>query len=448
MAGLAPVVIEIPYQPRPLQRVLHDVLESCRWVVAVCHRRFGKTVLAVNHLQKCALLSKKERPRYAYIGPTYTQGKRAAWDYLKFYASVVPGHRVHESELRVDYPNGAQIRIYGADNPDSLRGIYLDGVVLDEYGLQPPKVFGEVIRPLLADRGGWAFFIGTPNGKNQFYDEAQRAQREPGWRFVEFKASETKVIPEKELADSRLVMTNDQYQQEYECSFEASVQGAVYAREIQQAREAGRLLPRIPYDPSVLVDTDWDLGFGDSTAIWFSQSYRSEVRLIDYDENSGLALPHYKQIIADRGYTYGEHWAPHDIQVHEYSIGHTRLQAARQLGLNFNVSPKVEKIDDRIHAGRLLLPRCYFSMDKVEQGVEALKNYRWDYNARIQGFTNLPVHNWASHGADAFGGLAFRHYERQRHPEREAAEAVRRAQRDDKESFKWNDGRTSRRGGY
>lgn len=446
MAGVATQVV-IPYQPRPLQKVLHAILEATRWVVAVCHRRFGKTVLAVNHLQKCALLCKKERPRFAYIAPTYTQGKRAAWDYLKHYASVVPGVKIHESELRVDYPNGAQVRIYGADNPDALRGIYLDGVVLDEYGLMPPSVFPEVIRPLLADRQGWAFFIGTPNGKNQFYDEAQRAKREAGWAFVEYRASQTGILREDELANSRTVMTTDQYEQEYECSFEASVQGAVFAREIQKAREEGRLT-RVPYDPAIPVDTDWDLGVGDATAIWFSQSLRSrEIRLIDYYENTGQALPHYKQVLNDRGYLYGEHWAPHDIEVREFTAGHSRREAARAIGLTFNVVPRIEKLEDGIHAARMLLPRCWFDADKTERGLEALKNYRWDFNTRANDFTAQPVHNWASHGADAFRGLSYRHYVTLKSPEREAAAAVRASQRDTSEKFQWTRA-TGGRGGY
>src|SRR6476646_9928678 len=148
--------VVIPYSPRPLQWAIHQGLESHRFAAVVCHRRFGKTVLAVNHLQKAALLCEKPRPRFGYLAPTYRQGKAIAWDYMKHYASPIPGHQVNESELRVDYPNGGQVRIYGADNPDSLRGLYLDGVIPDEYGLQPPNIFTEVLRPALSDRGGWA----------------------------------------------------------------------------------------------------------------------------------------------------------------------------------------------------------------------------------------------------------------------------------------------------
>jgi hypothetical protein len=441
------VEIVIDYEPRTLQRVIHDQLENHLRGVAVCHRRFGKTVLAVNHLQKAALTCRKPRPRFAYIAPTFTQGKSIAWDYMKYYASPIPGHSVHESELRVDYPNGGQVRIYGADNPDRLRGLYFDGVVLDEYGLMPPRIFTEVVSPTLVDRQGWAFFIGTPNGKNQFYDVAQKAKDDAEWFFSEHKASQTGIIPADHLRRERELMTPDEYAQEFECSFEASVKGAIYARELLAAREQGRLT-RVPYDPAVLVDTDWDLGFGDLTAIWFSQSYRSgEVRLIDYYEASGMGLPHFLSVMKQKGYSYGAHWAPHDIQLLEMS-GHSRLEAAHSLGLHFMISPKVEHIEDGIHAARMLLPRCYFDVDKCKDGLEALHNYRWKVpNVQDPTGRPLPVHDWASHGSDAFRGLAYRHYVTRRSAEKEQAASLRRAQRDTGETFRWQQPRAGR-GGY
>lgn len=449
---MAPVEVIIDYSPRPLQQRIHDALDRTQRAVAVCHRRFGKTVLAVNHLQKAALTCDKPRPRFAYIAPTFTQGKSIAWDYMKHFAASIPGHEVNESELRVDYPNGGQVRIYGADNPDRLRGLYFDGAVLDEFGLMAPRLFTEVVSPTLVDRSGWAFFIGTPNGRNEFYKMAQlakekMAQGDREWFFAEYRASQTGLISDDKLAKERAAMTADEYAQEYECSFEASVRGAVYARELVQAREQGRFT-RVPYDPAVLVDTDWDLGFGDLTAIWFSQTFPSgEVRLIDYYEAAGMGLPHFVSLLKSKGYAYGEHWAPHDIELLEMS-GNSRLQAARALGLNFVVSPKVEHIEDGIHAGRMLLPRCYFDADKCRDGLEALHNYRWKLpNVKDPTGRPLPVHDWASHGADAFRGLAYRHYVRRRNPERDAARELRKAQIDRGETFTWQTKRTGR-GGY
>jgi phage terminase large subunit len=423
-------VVEIPYRPRPLQAEIHAIIDSHRFSAFVCHRRFGKTVAAVNHLQRAAIECPKPRPRFAYLAPTYRQGKAIAWDYMKHYAAPMPGHAVNESELRVDYPTGGQVRIYGADNPDSLRGLYLDGVIADEYGLQPPNIFTEVLRPALSDRNGWAAFMGTPNGKNQFYEVVQTAQRDPGWGFGEYKASQTGVLPIDELRAAQSVMTADEYAQEYECSFEASVKGAVYAREVATARDQGRVT-RVPIDPAMPVDTDWDLGVGDATAIWFSQTlYSGEVRLVDYYEASGLGLDHYKAVLNEKGYAYGMHWAPHDIQVRELGSGRSRLEAAHALGLPFQISPRVESLEDGIHAARMLFPRCWFDADRTRHGLEALQHYRWDYNARIHEFKPVPIHDWSSHAADAFRGLAYRHYTPKFNPERQAAVALRKAQRD------------------
>ena len=406
MGGL----VRIPYRPRPLQRVIHQGMDTHRWGAVVCHRRFGKTVWAVNHLQRGAMTCAKERPRFAYLAPTYTQAKAVAWDYVKHFSAPVGGRAVNESELRVDFgQNHSQIRLFGSDNPDSLRGLYFDGVVLDEYGLMPPKIFSEVIRPLLSDRPGWALFLGTPNGKNQFYDVVQTARNNPEWFFAEYKASQTQLLPDSELQSARATMTQDEYDQEYECSFEASVKGAVFAREIANARMDGRIT-RVPYDPLMVVDTWWDLGVGDATAIWFSQSTPGgEVRLIDYHEASGEGLAYYASVLQKKGYVYGQHIGPHDIEVRELGTGHSRIEMARGLGLNFTVCPRLS-LEDGISAVRTMLPRCWFNEETCRPGLETLQHYRWDYNTRIHEFKALPVHDWASHGADAFRTGAVRHF--------------------------------------
>ena len=416
---MAEVRVEIPYKPRPQQLAIHEAMESARFGVTVCHRRLGKTVMAVNALIKGALTCKKQRPRFGYIAPTYTQGKSTSFDYFQHYSQPIPGHKVNQSELRIDYPNGGQVRIYGGDNPDSLRGLYFDGVVLDEYGLHPSQTFSEVIGPTLIDRGGWALFLGTPNGKNQFYDMAQearkrQAQGDKGWFYAEYKASQTGLLDEAFLKEQRSLMTPDEYAQEFECSFEASVKGAIYARELETARTEGRMTT-IPIDPTIPVDTDWDLGIGDKMAIWFSQSLRTgEIRLVDYLEGSGEGFPYYMQALKAKGYTYGKHWAPHDIQVRELSSGRSRLDVARSLGLNFELTPRLQssqagEVEEGIHAVRMLLPRCWFDSTRCKAGIETLMHYRRDYNTRLNEFKASPVHDNASHGADAFRGLAVRH---------------------------------------
>lgn len=402
--------IVIPYAPRAEQRSIHEALLKNRFVVAVAHRRLGKTVSAVNHLIRSAVECGRERPRFAYVAPTYTQAKAVAWDYLKHYTRPIPGAVVNESELRVDFLD-RRIRLFGADNPDSLRGQYFDGVVLDETGLMKAQVWGEVIRPALADRMGWALFIGTPNGHNAFHDLAEASKTTDGWRYLEFKASETGIVPFQELEAAKKTMTADEYAQEFECSFEAAIQGAIFGDQLNQAR-CERRIANVPYTPEVRVDTFWDLGVGDATAIWFAQRVGMEIRLIDYYEASGEGLPHYADMLDRRRYTYGTHYAPHDIAVRELGTGKSRLETAASLGIDFETVPQLP-LEDGIHAARMIFNRCWFDASKCKDGVECLSNYRWDYNRRLDEFKTRPVHDWSSHGADAFRYMAVSLRERQ-----------------------------------
>lgn len=394
--------VVIPYAPRPLQLRIHEELATHRFGVIVCHRRFGKTVLAINHLIRAALTCKLERPRFAYVAPTYAQGKAVAWDYIKHYSRPIPGVSFNESELRADYPNGAQVRIYGADNPDALRGIYLDGVVPDEFGLMQGKVWSEVLRPALADRKGWAMFIGTPNGKNAFWELRDYAARTEGWFLAEHKASETGILPAEELAAARDTMSADAYAQEFECSFEASVRGAVYAKEMALIHAQGRI-KEINYEPLVSVDTAWDLGRGDSTAIWFIQMHNNQARCIDYYEASGEGLGHYVNMLRGKPYTYGRHILPHDVRVVDLSeiTSRSRLEILQGLGVQGEVCPKLS-LDDGIEAARMFLKRCWFDEKGARLGVECLQNYRREENTRTGELKSEPIHDWASHGADAF----------------------------------------------
>lgn len=419
-AKAKPYVAVIEYEPRPLQLEVHRKMRKHRYGVLVCHRQFGKTVALINQLIRDNISNKKyPDPRYAYIAPTYRQGKAIAWDYIQKYSRAIPDIKVNQAELRVDYPNGGQVRIYGADNPDSLRGLHFDGVGLDEYPLHPPRTWTEVVQPTLVSRQGWALFSGTPNGRDEFYKIATHARErqeigDPAWFFAEYKASQTGVIKQEELDFARTQMTNDEYMQEYECSFEASVKGAIYTAEMATARAEKRITV-VPYDPALPVDTDWDLGVGDATAIWFSQSLKSgEVRLIDFAEGTGEGFPYYAKILKSKPYSYGRHWAPHDIQVRELSSGRSRLEVAQQYGINFSLTPRITKsilgeVEEGIHAVRMLFPRCWFDATKCAAGIESLMHYRRDYNLRLREFKATPVHDWASHGADAFRGLAVRH---------------------------------------
>ena len=393
----------------------YDMLDDpARFTVIVAHRRFGKTVFAIVRLVTAAMLNEKAVPRYAYVAPFCGQAKAVAWDYLKYYAGLFAGARFHESELRCDLPNGARISLYGADNPDSLRGLYLDGVVLDEYAQMDPRAWSEVIRPALADRKGWAVFIGTPVGRNAFWRLYERARTAPGWRAVLHRASETSVLPAAELVAAQAAMSEAEYAQEFECSFDAAIRGAYYGALIAAA-EAEKRIGRVPHEPRLPVHTAWDLGVSDSTAIWFFQQARQEVRLIDYYEASGVGLDHYARMLQQRGYVYGDHLLPHDARVPDMGSGKTRVETLQGLGIR----PRVlggHRIEDGIDQVRLLLPRCWFDQEKCARGLEALRHYRSEWDPHRQDFRQRPRHDWSSHAADAFRYLAMGLQERRDEP--------------------------------
>jgi hypothetical protein len=271
--------------------------------------------------------------------------------------------------------------------------------VLDEYGDWRAGVYSTVIRPALSDRKGWGVFIGTPKGKNAFYELMQSAD-ENGWFSERIKASTSGILDKDELDDARRTMTEDQFAQEYEVSFEAAVIGAVYSKELNAVRE-NEQITRVPYDPSLPVHTAWDLGVGDSTAIVFWQQLGREVRFIDCYESSGEGLPHYAQVLKNKGYNYGTHYAPHDIAVREFGSGKSRMDVAREWGIDFVMAPK-QSLEDGIHAARMLIPRCYFDSKKCEPLTEALHHYRWDLDNKTGELKPRPVHDWASHMSDAY----------------------------------------------
>jgi len=393
--------IEIDYTPRPLQLELHKMLDDNRFNVLVMHRRFGKTVCAVNHLLKRAIEEQKPNPRLAYIAPTYRQAKNVAWDYLKQFSAKIPGTKYHETELRCDLPNGARISLLGSENPSSLRGIYLDFAVMDEVADMPANIFPEVIRPALSDRKGGAAFIGTPQGHNYFHDLWEAAASTTGWARKMYKASETRIVDDDELAAARATMTEDQYNQEFECSWVANVPGSVYGKELQEADDQERITS-VPHQTDHKVDTYWDLGMHDYTAIWFVQQVgRGGIHVIDFYQAQGEGLPHYVQLLHQKGYTYGNHYGPHDLEVRELGTGKSRRETAWNLGLNFRVAPRLP-VEDGIHAARLLIPRCHFDRDNCRDGLEALRHYHRAYNERTRQFRDQPVHDWSSHAADAW----------------------------------------------
>lgn len=397
--------IVIPYLPRAVWIPFHN--SPKRWRLNVAHRRGGKTVAMINECLKGAITCERPNPRFSYIAPFLNQSKAIAWDYLKHYASAIPGTVFNESELRADLPNGARIRLYGADNPNALRGIYHDGVVLDEFGDMDPKMWTEVVRPALSDRNGWAVFAGTPRGKNTFYDMLKDAERglDENWDHWVLKASETGLLKDEELLDAKRSMDPNAYAREYECDFDASVEGAYYAAEMKAA-EADKRICRVPIEPTASVDTAWDLGIDDATAIWFSQDVGQERRIIDYIEVSGESLPQIYGRLEAKGYRYGRHILPHDAEARELGTGQTRTETLAKLGMrNIEIVP-AQDVADGINAVRMMLPKCWFDVERCAKGIEALKQYRREWDGKRQTWRERPLHDFASHGADAMRYLA------------------------------------------
>lgn len=265
--------IVIPYRPRPIWRTsLHPALEKYRFSVLVCHRRFGKTVGAVNHMIKQGITNTNEAPRYAYLAPFLKQAKLIAWEYLKHYTSVIPGATPNESDLYVELPTlhsgwaGARFYIIGADHPDALRGGYWDGVVIDEYAQIKPSLWGEVIRPALSDREGWAVFIGTPKGQNQFYEMYQYAQREANWFSCLYRVDETNVLSKEEIEDMKKTMTEMEARQELYCDFSASSSDVVIPIDLVSAAAARELTPGTVDGQPVVLGVDV-ARFGDDRTV-------------------------------------------------------------------------------------------------------------------------------------------------------------------------------------
>lgn len=362
--------VETGYVPRPLQAVLHSYLR--RFNVLVCHRRFGKTVFAINELIDRALRNQKKNPQYAYIAPTYKQARKIAWKYIKEYTKNIPGVKVVKSELTIEIhrpghknpetgkpdPDVIEIMLLGADDPDALRGLYLDGAILDEYAQCDPLVWGEIVRPALADRKGWAIFIGTPKGRNAFYERYQKAKEAQeycadyeathdilteirDWKEFEtkygihknlptverkailkklnpklvenyeawrkyigarqwftslYKASETGVLDQDEIEDMVADLSEEEVLQELECDFAAAIKGSYYGHLLNKAREDGRI-GHIPVNPTRPVDTFWDIGVGDKTVIWFRQKIGSHYNYVHYFEHGGEGVEFYKKVL-------------------------------------------------------------------------------------------------------------------------------------------------------
>ena len=426
-------VIEIAYAPRKWARPFHA--SFTRFAVLVMHRRAGKTTAVLNHHQRAALDDNWEAQRlrylepsfskaditellrgrkYGHILPTLTQARAVAWGPLKYYASDIPGHKPNEQDMSITYPTGNVVRLFGADNPDALRGHAFSGVSFDEYSQQPANIFGEVISKALADHLGYAVFIGTIKGKNHLWRTYQAGKDDAKWFALwqdvdqSLKTEEGATITAIRRAmqdDLELItkglMTQEEFDQEWYLSETAAIKGAYYAKQLMLARKQRRIT-LVPHDAALKVHDVWDLGKGPNLVVGLFQRYGREVRMIDREEaDPGEAIPQMIVRLQRKPYVYGKHFAPHDIRATDLSTGKTRLDTAHKLGWTFQVVPEVS-IDDGISAGRLMFDRCWFDEEKCQPFIDAIGQYRQEWDEKRGAFRDVPYHDWTSHDADMY----------------------------------------------
>jgi phage terminase large subunit len=407
------VLVPVDWAPRPYQMPLWSFLENGgKRAVAIWHRRAGKDATSLNWTVVSSL---RRVGLYWHLLPTYNQGRKIVWDGRtkegRPFLSAFPRDlvkSVNNTDMKLELTNGSIWQVVGTDNVDRLVGANPVGVVFSEYSLQDPRAW-DYIRPILMENGGWAVFIYTPRGKNHGWDLYKMALSNPGWFCQKLDGDDTGIVTPEMVAEEREAgMQEELIRQEFYCSFEAGMVGSYYGNILSRLVELGHVT-RVPHDPRLPVITGWDLGMDDSTAIWFAQRARTEVRIIDYYENCGEGLAHYVKVLTQKSdllnYNYEYHYAPHDIEVRELGTGKSRKEIAGKLGLKFHTVPKLP-VEDGVEAVRGLLPTCYFDKGKTDKGFDALMNYRKEWDDKRRTFLSKPEHDWTSHGADAFRTLA------------------------------------------
>jgi hypothetical protein len=404
------IITPTGYKPREGQALLHRKMK--RFNVLNLHRRYGKSVMCVNHMIHHLMKTHNKNPQGAYIAQNYGSAERIIWTYLKEYTEAFPGVKKNEQKLTITIPRPdksdvVKIILLGSEKYDSIRGIYLDAAVFDEFAFSQPNAWFEVVRAALSDRNGWAIIISTPDGRNHFYDIYQKAEQSmredpcSEWFACTIRASESGIIADKELKALRFEIGEEAYQQEFECSFFSQVKGAYYKDQIERLRELNQIR-NFPIDTSHETHVSFDLGVGDSTALWFFQLVSKEVHIIDCYEDSGKGLDFYVKLIRDKPYILGELVLPHDATVRELGTGLSRVETLRKLGVSrMRVLPR-QPIEDGINAVRMTLPRCFFHEANTVRGVECLYAYHKEFNEKMQVFVNKPQHDWSSHFSDSF----------------------------------------------
>lgn len=407
------ITLPFHFTPRPYQLPFFQAMDSgIKRAVLVLHRRSGKEKSCLNY---CIKEMFRRVGTYYYLFPTYGQAKRVLWDgrdkdgfrFLDHFPADLIAGKPNETELKIKLINGSIFQLIGTDNIDSIVGANPIGCVFSEYALQNPAAW-DYLRPILLENDGWAIFNFTPRGKNHAYQLFQMALKNPDWYVLRLSISDTGVISTDQIeAERRSGMDEEVIQQEYFCSFEGAQQGAYYGRQMEQA-EKDKRIGNVRYQPEFPVDTWWDLGINDAMALWFTQTVGREIHVIDYEEHNGEGLPYYAKMLQSRGYVYGTHNAPHDIQVRELGSGKSRLETAAALGIKFNIVPNIG-IADGIDAARAFLSRCWFDSERTAKGRNALVSYHKTWDDKRKCFSSAPYHDWSSNGSDAFRYLAVGH---------------------------------------
>jgi len=385
--------IHLSYKPREQFIPFHN--RQARFGTLVCHRRSGKTVAAVNDLIIGAVECTLPHPQLAYVAPNYAMAKRIAWEYVKQYAAPLI-EQTHESELRVTLRNQAKIYLLGAEKADSLRGIYLDGCILDEYAQIRPSMVSQVILPSLSDRKGWLVYMGTPRGKNHFYDMHKRALASPEWFHMLLKASESGILPQEELDLIKSQMDASDYEQEFEVSFDAALKGAIFGVEMERAEIEGRV-GEFQLDPNVPLDVVADLGYTDDTALGFFQKAPGGVLIHEVYVNNEMEWDSYLDEMDLRNVR--DVYLPHDARAKNLQTGRSIVEQTIKRGYRPRIVPD-HKLRDGIAATRKLLPYTYWNLPLCSSGIEAMKSYRREWDEKLQCYRERPVHDWASHVAD------------------------------------------------
>ena len=410
------------WKPRLYQLPIVEALEVKHFkrILCIMPRRAGKDITAWNLIIRAAL---RKVGVYYYIFPTYAQAKKVIWDSITNngdrFIDFIPKELVSSSnsqELKIKLTNGSLIQLVGSDNVDSLMGTNPRGIVFSEYALQDPRAY-PLLRPIFAVNQGFCIFISTPRGKNHLWEMYEIARNSPDWFAYKLTIEDTHHVPlleiQKDLHEG--LISEDLIQQEYYTSFDMGVEGSYYAKYLDKMRMNNQI-GTVPYEPAFRVYTSWDLGVRDSTCIVFYQLVGQTIRIIDYYEKNKEGLEHYAKILVQKDYQYAKHFAPHDINVVEFGTGQSRYEKALSLGIKFEMrsNARGEKVsavsdmsvEDGIEAVRSIFARMWIDDVKCALLIKALENYRQEYDAKKKIYNSRPLHNWASHAADAVRYLA------------------------------------------